>query len=295
MISPLKILANIQLEYTDHIIVGCVLLTALMATGIPNIELQTDFQSSLPDTLDPIATQDKVEANFGSSDAIIVLFETDSQPIEEGFVTDIRDPDMIRTLNFLENQLQNEPSISSVNSMASMFEQTPDSKKEVKNVLSLSEASFTNRDYTATTMYVELNNDMTEENIRQATQTINQNIDQAPKYPGIDIQTTGTPVMRNVLSDVLVEDTVKIIAIASGLILVLLMAVRGPAYGAATFAPLFLGLLWTLGAMGLLGIPLTIATIALGSMLLGLGVEYGSFISERIAEETKKKEAWKKE
>jgi len=58
-------------------------------------------------------------------------------------------------------------------------------------------------------MYVELNNDMTEENIRQATQTINQNIDQAPKYPGIDIQTTGTPVMRNVLSDVLVEDTVK--------------------------------------------------------------------------------------
>jgi len=130
MISPLKILANIQLEYTDHIIVGCVLLTALMATGIPNIELQTDFQSSLPDTLDPIATQDKVEANFGSSDAIIVLFETDSQPIEEGFVTDIRDPDMIRTLNFLENQLQNEPSISSVNSMASMFEQTPDSKKK---------------------------------------------------------------------------------------------------------------------------------------------------------------------
>jgi len=162
-------------------------------------------------------------------------------------------------------------------------------KKEVKNVLSLSEASFTNRDYTATTMYVELNNDMTEENIRQATQTINQNIDQAPKYPGIDIQTTGTPVMRNVLSDVLVEDTVKIIAIASGLILVLLMAVRGPAYGAATFAPLFLGLLWTLGAMGLLGIPLTIATIALGSMLLGLGVEYGSFISERIAEETKER------
>jgi len=67
------------------------------------------------------------------------------------------------------------------------------------------------------------------------------------------------------------------------------MAVRGPAYGAATFAPLFLGLLWTLGAMGLLGIPLTIATIALGSMLLGLGVEYGSFISERIAEETKER------
>jgi predicted RND superfamily exporter protein len=38
----------------------------------------------------------------------------------------------------------------------------------------------------------------------------------------------------------------------------------------------------------LLGIPLTIATIALGAMILGLGVEYGSFITERIIEEKKK-------
>jgi len=286
MISPLRLLARTQLERTDHIIVVCMLLTALLATGIPNIELQTDFQSSLPDTLDPIATQDKVEANFGSSDSIMVLFETNKEIQEEGFVTDVRDPRMIRSMRFLDNQLQKEPSIASVNSMASMFDETPGSKGEVKQVLDQSEASFTNRDYTATTMYVELSNEMTEENIAKATETINENIEQSPKYPGVDIQTTGTPVMRNVLSDVLISDTVNIIAIASALILLLLALVRGPAYGTATFAPLFLGLLWTLGAMGLLGVPLTIATIALGSMLLGLGVEYGSFITERIIEET---------
>lgn len=286
MMSPLKLLAKMQLEHTDQIIIGCVLLTAVLTTGIPNIELQTDFQSSLPDSLDPIATQDKVEANFGSSDSIIVLFETNKEAKEEGFVTDVRDPRMIRTMNFLENQLQNEPSIASVNSMASMFEDNPENKEEVKQTLRQSEASFTNRDYTATTMYVELSEEMTEENIREATELINHNIEQSPTYPGIDIQTTGTPVMRNVLSDVLISDTVSIILIASALILALLALVRGPVYGTATFAPLFLGLLWTLGAMGLLGIPLTIATIALGSMLLGLGVEYGSFIAERIVEET---------
>jgi predicted RND superfamily exporter protein len=135
-------------------------------------------------------------------------------------------------------------------------------------------------------MYIQLSNDMTEKNIREATDVIDENIEQSPKYPGIDVETTGLPVMRSVLSDVLISDTVSIIAIASLLIWILLMVVRGIAYGTATFAPLFVGLLWAMGAMGLLGIPMTIATIAIGSMLLGLGVEYGSFIAERIVEET---------
>lgn len=286
MKSPLKYLARAHLDHTNKIIVLCGLLTVLFAVGLPQIQLQTDFQAGLPDDIPAIEAQDKVEANFGSPDSIIVLFETDKETLEENYVTDVRDPRMIRTLNFLEEELQNDPSISSVNSLGMLFEENPESKEEVKSVLSQSQASFTNRDYTATTMYIQLSEDMTEENIKEATNTINENIEQAPKYPGVDIQTTGLPVMRSILSDVLITDTVTIIAVASALIWLLLMAVRGIAYGTATFAPLFLGLLWALGAMGLLGIPMTIATIAIGSMLLGLGVEYGSFIAERIVEET---------
>lgn len=287
MMSPLELLAEAHLEYTDHLIVFCLLLTAVFLTGIPNIELQTDFQASLPDDIDAIQAQEKAEANFGSADSIIVLFETDDEALEESYVTDVRDPRMIRTMNFLEEELQNEPSISSVNSMASLFNETPESKQAVKQRLESSGVNFVNRDYTATTMYVQLSNDMTEENIREANRVINRNIEQTPKYPGVDIQTTGVPIMRSVLSDVLVDDTVMIIIVASLLILVLLGIVRGPVYGTATFAPLFMGLIWALGAMGLFGIPMTIATVAIGSMLLGLGVEYGSFIAERIVEETR--------
>lgn len=83
----------------------------------------------------------------------------------------------------------------------------------------------------------------------------------------------------------MVSDSVTTISIASLLILLLLTVSRGRTYGPITFVPLFIGLIWTLGTMGHLGIPLTIATIALGAMILGLGVEYGSFITERIIEE----------
>ncbi|MFB6166668.1 MAG: MMPL family transporter [Candidatus Nanohaloarchaea archaeon] len=286
MRSPLDLLANAHLEHTDYIIGFCFALTLVLALGLPRIQLQTDFQDSLPDDIPAIEAQEKVEANFGSPNAIIILFRTGERKLEENFVTDVRDPRMIRTMEFLENELQREPSIGSVNSMASLFEDVPDSKEDVKRVLRRSPGSFTNPDYTAATMYVQLSNEMTEGNVREATRTIRRNIEQSPKYPGIEVRTTGVPVMRNVLSDVLITDTTKIILVASLLIWLLLAAVRGPVYGTATFAPLFIGMLWALGAMGLLGIPLTIATIAIGSMLLGLGVEYGSFIAERILEET---------
>ncbi|MDY6770697.1 MAG: MMPL family transporter [Candidatus Nanohaloarchaea archaeon] len=286
MRSPLRLLARIQLDHTDHVIAACILLTAVLAVGVPSIELMTDFQASLPDTLDPIRTQDRVEAQFGNTNAIIILFQVNERPQQPSFVTDVRDPRLLRTMEFIEQELQREPLIASVSSMASLFNTTPRSKAQVKAVLQRAPGSFINRDFTATTMFVELNAEMTEQNVRQATRLIEQNIDEAPVYPGVSIRPTGVPVMRNALSDVLIQDTVRIIALASVLILALLVGIRGVFYGPATFAPLFLGLIWTLGAMGLLGIPLTIATIALGSMLLGLGVEYGSFIAERIMEET---------
>lgn len=281
----LEKLARLQLEHTNAVIAAGVVLTAVLATGIPEIRLQTDFQASLPDSIDPISTQEEVRAKFGNTDSIIILFQLDESRLEESTVTDIRDPRVVRTMKFLEGELEREPLIESVNSMASLFEQVPEDDERVKQVLSRGEASFTNRDYTASLMYVRLSEDMNEENIREATALIEQNIDEAPKYPGVRIRPTGVPVLRNELSDVMITDTTNIIAAASVLILVLLVGARGFYYGTATFAPLFLGLLWTLGAMGLLGIPLTIATIAIGSMLLGLGVEYGSFIAERIAEE----------
>ncbi len=201
-------------------------------------------------------------------------------------MTDVRDPRVVEMEAFLSRELERESIVSSTRSLASFFPGEP-SKQQVKEVVEGPGSGLVNRDYTATLMYVELSEDMTEENIREADRVINHNLEQTPKYPGVDIMVTGLPVIRTDLSEVLVSDSVTTIAAASILILGLLTGVRGRVYGPITFVPLFAGLIWTLGAMGILDIPLTIATIALGAMILGLGVEYGSFMTERILEETK--------
>jgi predicted RND superfamily exporter protein len=283
--NPLEKLAEVQLRHTDKVIVLCLALTAFLATGIPMIEIQTDFQEGLPQDLPPLVAEEKIQAEYGNTESLIILFKTNEKSLEEGYVTDVRDPRMVRTLNFLQEELEREPIVSSTNSMASLFEENPGSRKEVKDRLASTPVSYTNRDYTATTMFVQLSEEMNEKNVKEATDTIRTNIDESPSYPGIETSVTGLPAIRTTLSTIVVSDTTTIIAAASGLILVLLIGVRGFFYGPATFAPLFMGLIWTLGAMGWIGLPLTIVTISLASMLLGLGVEYGSFIAERIVEE----------
>lgn len=284
--NPLQKLAETQIEHTRAILIAGLLATVLLSTGLPDIQLETDFQSSLPDTLEPIQAQDKVESEFRSSSSIIVLFQVNNEPQEESFVTDVRDPRMIEMLSDLQSELESEPMVGQVRSPASLFPQLPDNKEQVKVAINRADAgTFFNRDYTATQMYISLNEEMSEENIREATDLINKNLEQTPKQPGVDITVTGTPVIRTDLGDVMISDSATTISAASLLILVLLSFSRGRIYGPITFVPLFIGLIWTLGTMGLLGIPLTIATIALGAMILGLGVEYGSFITERIIEE----------
>ncbi len=44
----LESVAEIQVERTDQLLLMGLVLTAVLATGIPDIRLQTDFQESLP-------------------------------------------------------------------------------------------------------------------------------------------------------------------------------------------------------------------------------------------------------
>ncbi|EHK01110.1 hypothetical protein HRED_09687, partial [Candidatus Haloredivivus sp. G17] len=63
-------------------------------------------------------------------------------------------------------------------------------------------AQLYNRDYTATQMFITLDEEMTEENIRDANQKIRENLEQTPKQPGVDITVTGNPViMPNIKAD----------------------------------------------------------------------------------------------
>ena len=285
MESFLEGLADFQARNAELVILAAIVFTAGVATGIPDIQIQTDFQEGLPDDLPPIEAQDKVESEFRSSSSILILFQVEDGAVSETDVTDLRDPRMLNYLQTLETRLENEGIVSQASTPASSIEEIPETVENASNI----PGSFYSRDFTSTQASVRLTETMSEENIREATRTINSNLEDAPPPAGVKATVTGNPVIRTDIGRILVSDSSRTILAASALILVLLSAARGLKYGPITFIPLFAGLIWTLGAMGHLGIPLTIATVALGAMILGLGVEYGSFITERIVEEKQEK------
>jgi len=139
-------------------------------------------------------------------------------------------------------------------------------------------------------MYVTADLGSGEEKILSFNRFIDEQISYTPHPPGIKFRVTGSPILRVTIFDLLKRDAVFTLIVAAILILLLLFVMqRSFTHGFLIFIPLSLGLIWTMGTLGWLGITLSIATVGLSSMILGLGVEYGVFVVSRYKEERAKK------
>jgi hypothetical protein len=146
-----------------------------------------------------------------------------------------------------------------------------------------------NKDYSATIVLVSANLGAQEQTVRDLEETIQKDIDSSAIPPGVKVQLTGMPPLRVVLMDTLQSDAVFTICLAALSILIVLVLISNPrSDGVVVFAPLVFGLIWTMGTMGWLNIALSIATVGVGAMILGLGVEYSVFYIERYNEERDK-------
>ena len=128
-----------------------------------------------------------------------------------------------------------------------------------------------------------------EEQIQNFDKLIQKHIEYTPKPTGVKFGITGAPIIRMTIFDLLKRDAVLTLVVSAIIILLLLFVMeRSYTHGLLVFAPLSLGLIWTMGTLGWLGIPLSVATVGLSSMILGLGVEYGVFVLSRYNEERAK-------
>jgi predicted RND superfamily exporter protein len=194
---------------------------------------------------------------------------------------------------FMDEELRNEATITSVTSPASFFrgnkEVTP---SEITGTLlnNTKADGFFSKDYKMALMYVSADIGSGEDKIQSFNKLIQEKIDYTSKPPGIKFGITGQPILRMTIFDLLKRDSVYTLTIAAMIILLLLFVMeRSFTQGLLVFTPLSIGLIWTMGTLGWLGIPLSVATVGLSSMILGLGVEYGVFVLSRYNEERAKK------
>lgn len=285
-------LARVQAGMGHVIVALALVFTILAALGLPEIGLQTDLSKELPAGIEAIEKMKEVGAEFGSSDSVIVIIKLSDSEIS-GRVQDIRDPRVARMIEQIHKNLAEEREVSRVYSAYSIYEKTgiPRSLAESRVLYSTIPelGDFYSRDLTATAIYIYSDIGASEERNRALVERVREIVESSEKPPGVEVLITGTPPMRVALFELLIHDAALTMSTAALIILFLLVILQKSVIkGLIVFTPLVLSVVWTLGTMGWLSIPLSIGTVGIGAMILGLGVEYGIFVIKRYEEEKQK-------
>ena len=292
--SLLKKLASFQMKYFVFVIIFMLLVTGFLSIGLAKISIESDIDKGMPQDLPIFKITDKINDKFGNQDAVLVIVKLDENSVDKDSPIDIRDQRVINFLVNLEKNLKKEDLVENIQSVGSVFNQIgkPNSLEESKLILSHIPNSemFFNKDYSATIMIISADLGSGQEKVKELNNIIKENIEYSQKPKGIKTMITGTPPMRVMVLDLLVHDAIFTLSIAAIIIFILLLLMeRSFTKSLLIFLPLLLGITWTLGIMGWLSIKLSIATVGIGAMILGLGVEYGVFIVTRYKEERETK------
>ena len=282
--DALKKLAELQHAYAYPIVAVIIVLTIIIGLGIQNTRLQTNMNKEMPQSLESIVTGNMISDTYGGADTFMILIQLDRNCEIPDSPKDIRDPSVIRTLVSLEEKIEVQEGINSIQSAGTAFRfigSVPGNLASVVKVLKdlgMGNALF-NSDYSATMMVVSADIGKSEELIKKFTARIQQEVDGVEKPACTKITITGSPQMQAVMMDMLKSDLVFTIGLAALVIFFLIVLLkRSIAKALIAFTPMIIGLIWTLGLMGWFDIPLSIATVGVGAMILGLGTEYGIFM-----------------
>lgn len=290
----LKQLAEFQQKHTKLLAGIIILLTITLGIGLKDLSINSDVRNEMPLEMPIFKINDRISDNFGGRDTVIIAVMMDESVDSDRAIRDIRDPRVIQSLIFLEDALLDKESVTSVSSPASLFRGREDvAPDEISSAMKNNPyvSGYFSKNYKTALMYISADIGSGEDKVRKFNAIVQEQIDYTPKSPGVVFRVTGAPNMRITIFELLRRDAAVTLAVSASIILLLLFVMqRSYTKGLLIFIPLSFGLIWTMGTLGWLGIPLSVATVSLSSMILGLGVEYGVFMVTRYGEERAKKE-----
>ncbi|MBN1182604.1 MAG: RND family transporter [Bacteroidales bacterium] len=211
-----------------------------------------------------------------------------SLPVFVEFVGDMQDPEVLKMMIKTEDFMESDPNISMAQSVADLVEQMndamqegekiPDEKAKIEQLWFLLDG----QDIMAQLVSVDLDTGIIQskfasietEAIDNFTKNMNQFIkDNTSK--NCSIKFTGIPPLYVKLNDSLVKSQYSSLIIAIILVLLIVgIILRSFLKGIFAAIPIVATILFLLGFMGFAGISLDIATVLVGSIALGIGIDY---------------------
>ncbi|MDY6779659.1 MAG: MMPL family transporter, partial [Halobacteria archaeon] len=194
---------------------------------------------------------------------------------------DIPSPDVMKAIARFDDRVSKTDNVERVVSPADRVRQVygriPESSAKIRKVIGSPD-------------YVILNIVTAPDLTQKQERPIYQNAVEAKRWvrfpAGTDVIITGQPAFGAQLSSLIQKSTGQLLALAVGLMIVALFFLfRGVRLRLLPIVAVFVGVIYTFGAMGYLGVPNSTLTSAVFPILIGLGIDYSVQFHTRYEEE----------
>jgi predicted RND superfamily exporter protein len=281
-----------ELKHYLIVLILILIFTGISVVGITKLNVESDFNKFNPKGIPSVDLTEKVDKEFSHFSSILIIVQLDDETNIGQQIHDIRDPKIMEFLVRLKQNLESDQKIESVFSAGNIFEQgVPEDIEEIKSILSQipETKELFNDANTLTPVFVKVDVGGDSEKIDEMNDKIKEILESSGAPTGIKTTVTGEPPLISAIFRLILKDGLfTLIFAAVAIFLLLLIIQKSIKYSLVVMIPVLLGIVWTAGTLGWLGIPITIATAAMGAMLLGLGTEYSIFLNSRYIEEKEK-------
>ncbi|USS41208.1 hydrophobe/amphiphile efflux-3 (HAE3) family transporter [Thermococcus aggregans] len=259
------------------------LVTLVFLYGLTQVTTEVRLEKMIPEGIPEIEAMKDVRYEFGGQDEVDLVVRAD----------DVRDPNVVRAIYRFEQEILADSYYNNVfeaNSIADVvvrkYGYIPQDKEKINEAIKEGGAPV-NDDYSMTLIQLKGNfGGVRPDEFRAIMRYFEEQAKNADFPPGVEVKPAGESYLNYVLGNLIDQELNKISTYGSILVvLVVIVLFRRPLVSIAMILPMFLGALWTVGYMGLAGIPFNQTLAGVISMIVGLGVDYGMHLTHRFLEE----------
>ncbi len=294
--NPTETLGRWIADHPFLILAAALLLTIASLHYAQQIEMQGMTTESMVGKDSPLYQLfDHLYAEKFATESIAVVIESD----------DITKPEILRAMDLLSQKMREAPNVLAVTSIADIVLETeerdfglaaiPDQEDRVDQILSSPSnqpaVSAMMPDKKHTLLSIDLPVTLTEAQLREIYAETSAQVRMAEFPPHVVVTVTGEPALMQSITDEMAKSNGPIMAMAGLLMIIALIITFNHVKWSLLPIPIvFLGIVWTFGAMGFLHIPFTMISMSAFPVLIGIGIDYAIQFHNRIDEEFTKKQ-----
>ena len=285
-----KLFAKFVIDNKRRVVVIACFFALMSIIVIPQIKTDVNASDMYPSGIPELEKLQEYSKNFGGANFNGILIETEPQGLTY--------PETIDAIYNMEMEMRNEG--VEVYSIADELKRLNEILKrdeiierlgdlvDVDTIVfdTIAEEGLVDKDFSKTLIlvYFPLGESM-EENERLVNK-INQIASETyVPYSGHVSELTGTDAINVAINKKLTDEQTRSMIIAILLVLAALIFIfNSSIYGFLTMIPVAFVLMWEPGFLVMFNIPLSVLTISIASIMIGIGIDYGVHITSRVKE-----------